>query len=291
MLKLLITGANGFIANAVLNHLKDSNEIEATAISVRGDDWKALDFSKYDSILHTAGVAHVDPDPSLADQYEKINHQLTVEVARKAKAEGVGQFIFLSSIIVFGEATRAGSHEKIAGRCRPAPANAYGQSKLDAEIDLRKLKSDFFRVAIIRPPMVYGKGCKGNYNTLVKLAQKLPVFPEFYNNRSMLYVENLAELIRLIVLRRDKGTYHPQDLVPRSVTEIVHEICHVHGKRMRFSRLLALPVLLLGFRGTVRRAFGDMAYGRAMSDYPENYRIVGFQEAIRRTEGDSKWQA
>lgn len=291
MLKLLITGANGFIANAVLDSLKDSDEIEATAISVRGDGWKKLSFSGYDSILHTAGVAHVDPDPSLADQYEKINHQLTVEVAKKAKAEGVGQFIFLSSIIVFGEAARAGKRQTITTKTRPSPANAYGRSKLDAETDLRRLASDRFRVAILRPPMVYGKGCKGNYNNLVKLAQRLPVFPEFYNNRSMLYVENLAELIRLIVLRRDKGTFHPQDLVPRSVTEIVHEICHVHGKKMRFLRILSPLVRLAGFRGLVRRAFGDMAYSRTISEYPENYRIIGFQEAIRRTEGDTKWQA
>jgi len=291
MLKLLITGANGFIAGAVLDYLKDSDEIEATAISVRGDGWKALDFSGYDSILHTAGIAHVDPDPSLAGQYEKINHQLTVEVAKKAKAEGVGQFIFLSSIIVFGDAAPAGRRRTITTRSAPAPSGPYGQSKLDAENDLKKLSCDSFRAAIIRPPMVYGRGCKGNYNTLVKLAERLSVFPEFYNNRSMLYVENLAELIRLIVLRRDRGTFHPQDTVPRSVTEIVHEICHVHGKRMRFSRLLAPAVRLTGFRGLVRRAFGDMAYSRTISAYPVNYRIVGFQEAIRRTEGDTKWQA
>ena len=290
MLKLLITGANGFIAGAVLDYLKDSDEIEATAISVRGDGWKALDFSGYDSILHTAGIAHVDPDPSLAGQYEKINHQLTVEIARKAKAEGVGQFIFLSSIIVFGEATRAGRHEKISGRCRPAPVNAYGQSKLDAETDLRKLRSDSFRIAIIRPPMVFGKGCKGNYNTLVRLAKKLPVFPAFENHRSMLYVENLAELIRLILLRRDGGTFHPQDEAPRSVSEIVREICAAHGKRMPMTCALAPLVRMTGRVGLVRRAFGDMVYDPALSAYPENYRLFGFSEAIRRTEESNPWK-
>jgi UDP-glucose 4-epimerase len=291
VLKLLITGKSGFITNAVLSHLKDCDEIEATAVSVRGDEWKKLDFSRYDSILHTAGIAHVNPDPSLAGQYDEINHHLTVEIAKKAKAEGVGQFIFLSSIIVFGDAARAGVRRTITTKSSPAPSGAYGQSKLDAENALRGMSCDSFRAAIIRPPMVYGRGCKGNYNTLAALARKLPVFPEFYNNRSMLYVENLAELIRLIVLRRDCGTFHPQDAVPRSVTEIVHEICHVHGKKMRFWRILALPVRILGFGGLVRRAFGDMAYSRTISRYPENYQIVSFQEAIRRTEGDSKWQA
>jgi UDP-glucose 4-epimerase len=173
----------------------------------------------------------------------------------------------------------------------PAPVNAYGKSKLDAEIALRALEDDTFRVAAVRPPMVYGKGCKGNYNTLAALARKLPVFPEFDNRRSMIYVENLAELIRLIALRFDRGIFHPQDASAKSVTDIVRQICAVHQKPMRFLKILAPLVRLAGRGGIVRRAFGDMVYEQSMSDYPENYRIVGFEEAIRRTEGGSSWRA
>lgn len=291
MLKLLITGSNGFIGGAVLKHLKDSAEIEATAVSVRDGAWKSLDFSGYDAVLHTAGIAHVSPDPSLNDQYDAINHRLTVEIAKRAKAEGVKQFIFLSSMIVFGEAAPAGVRRTVSAETIPAPVNAYGRSKLDAENGLRALEEDSFRIAVIRPPMVYGAGCKGNYNTLVRLARRLPVFPEFENRRSMIYVENLAELIRLIVLRRDCGIFHPQDETPRSVTEIVRTVCFVHGKRMFFSLLFSPLVRLAGKRGIVRRAFGDMVYSPEMSEYPVNYRIVGFEEAIRRTEGGSPWRA
>ena len=214
-----------------------------------------------------------------------------MEIAKKAKAEGVKQFIFLSSMIVFGEASPAGVRRTITAETVPAPVNAYGQSKLDAENGLRALEDDSFRVAIIRPPMVYGPGCKGNYNTLVRLSRKLPVFPEFDNRRSMIYVENLAELIRLIALRRDRGIFHPQDASARSVTDIVRQICAVHQKPMRFLSILAPLVRLAGRGGIVRRAFGDMVYEPSMSDYPENYRIVGFEEAIRRTEGGSPWRA
>ena len=291
MIKLLITGKNSFIGGAVLAHLKDSREITAEAVSVRGGAWKNIDFSGFDAVLHAAGIAHVSPDPSLSEQYESINHRLTVEIAKKAKAQGVKQFIFLSSMIVFGEASPAGVRKTITPDTKPAPVNAYGQSKLDAENDLLALEDETFRVAVIRPPMVYGAGCKGNYNTLVKLAKKLPVFPGFDNRRSMIYVENLAELIRLIALRGDRGVFHPQDGQPRSGTEIVRAICAVHQKPMRFLRILAPLVRLAGRRGIVRRAFGDMAYDRCMSEYPENYRIVGFEEAVRRTEGGSPWQA
>ena len=137
--------------------------------------------------------------------------------------------------------------------------------------------------------MVYGAGCRGNYNTLVSLARRLPVFPEFENRRSMLYVENLAELIRQIALNRAVGTFHPSDGAPRSVAEIVRAICAAHGKNMHFSAALAPLVRLTGRGGIVRRAFGDMAYAPTMPDYPGDYRRFGFEEAIRRTEAARPW--
>lgn len=291
MLNLLITGASSFIGGAVQAHLKDSADIRTTAVSVRGNDWRSMDFSGFDSILHTAGIAHISPDPSLSEQYDAVNHCLTVALAQKAKAEGVKQFIFLSSMIVFGEPSPAGVRKTITAETRPAPVNAYGQSKLDAENDLRALEDDTFRVAILRPPMVYGPGCRGNYNTLVKLARKLPVFPKFDNHRSMIYVENLAELIRLIVLRGDRGTFQPQDAFDQSVTAIVEQICAAHHKHMCFTSVFNPLVRLAGRGGIVRRAFGDMVYAQSTSEYPENYRIVGFEEAVRRTEGGASWRA
>ena len=289
MLELLITGTHSFIGGAVQRHLANSEQIHASCVSLRDDAWKDLDLTRYDCILHAAGVAHVDPNPSLAEAYDAVNHRLTAQVARKARAAGVGQFIFLSSIIVFGDASPAGMHTWIGADTPPNPSNAYGKSKLDAENALRALESSDFRVAILRPPMVYGAGCKGNYNTLVRLARKMPVFPAFDNHRSMIYVENLAELIVRIALSGSRGTFHPRDGQPRSVSEIVQEICVCHGKTMRFTRALAPAVRLAGRKGLVRRAFGDMAYDASAPDFPENYRLYDFSEAIRRTEGDAQW--
>ena len=290
MPELLITGGHSFIGGAVRAWMEEASpEFHCTAVSLRGDGWKAMDFSRYDAVLHCAGIAHVSPDPSLAEQYDLVNHRLTAELAAKAKSDGVKQFIFLSSMIVFGEAAPAGTRRTISPDTPPSPANAYGQSKLDAENALHALADDAFRVAILRPPMVYGGGCRGNYNTLVSLARKLPVFPEFENRRSMLYVENLAELIRRIALDRAAGTFHPSDGAPRSVTDIVRAICAAHGKNMHFARALAPLVRLTGRGGIVRRAFGDMAYAPTMPDYPGDYRRFGFEEAIRRTEAARPW--
>lgn len=290
MLNLLITGSRGFVGSAVQAHLANDPAFCVSTLSVRGDSWRDHDFSQYDSILHAAGIAHVISDGSMDAQYDAVNHRLAAEIAAKARVEGVKHFVFLSSMTVFGAAAPVGVRRTIAADTPPAPANAYGQSKLDAENAIRALESDSFRAAILRPPMIYGPGCKGNYVTLAKLAQRLPIFPEFENHRSMLYVENLAELIRLILLRHDCGTFHPQDEADRSVSEIVREICAAHGKTMRFSRGLAPLVRLAGGVGIVRRAFGDMAYEPAMSAYPENYRLYPFSEAIRRTEENSPWK-
>ena len=286
---VLITGGSGFIAAAALRRLRELPGVRAQAASVRGGRWKDLDLSRYDCIVHTAGVAHVSPDPSLADAYRTVNFELTRDLAQKAKADGCSHFIFLSSMIVFGQAARAGERRLISPDTPPAPVNAYGQSKLDAENALHALEGDGFRAAILRPPMVYGRGCKGNYNALRSLARKLPIFPEYENRRSMLYVENLAELIAQIALSGASGTFHPSDGQPRSVSEIVRQICLCHGKTMRFSRILAPLVTLAGGRGVVRRAFGDMAYDASMPDFPGDYRRFSFEEGVRRTEGDEKW--
>jgi len=289
VLNLLITGSGSFVGNAVRAHLAGNPDFSVTMLSVRGDEWRDHDFSRYDAVLHAAGIAHVMTDDSMDAEYDAVNHRLTAEIARAAKNAGVKQFVFLSSMIVYGAAAPVGRRRTITADTVPAPVNAYGKSKLDAENALRALEDESFRVAVLRPPMIYGPGCRGNYNTLVKLARKLPVFPEFVNRRSMLYVENLAELARLILMNGDRGVFHPQDEAPRSVSEIVREVCAAHGRRMPMLRALAPMVRLAGGVGMVRRAFGDMVYDPAMSEYSENYRIVGFSEAIRRTEEANPW--
>lgn len=289
MPELLVTGASGFIASAVRERLRSCPEFHVHTLSVRGDAWRKEDFSRYDAILHTAGIAHVSENASLTEAYRTVNFELTRDLARKARREGVSHFVFLSSMIVFGEATPAGVHRDVDANTPPAPAGAYGQSKLDAENALRALESPDFRVAILRPPMVYGRGCKGNYNALVRLSKALFVFPEFKNRRSMIHIDNLVSVIVRILETGASGTFHPRDGEPKSVSEIVRAVCRAHGKKMRFSRALSPMVRLFGRRGIVRRAFGDMAYASDMPDFPENYRVVGFEEAVRRTEGTEKW--
>lgn len=287
MTELLLTGASGFIGSNVRAQMPDS--IRVTPLSVRNDDWRNADFSRFDAVLHAAGIAHVLDGSMMGEAYHEVNCVRTLEIAEKAKKAGVGLFVFLSSIIVFGAPTPAGVHAPITPQTAPNPENAYGKSKLDAENGLRAMEADSFRVAILRLPMVYGRGCKGNYTRLASLAHKCPLFPAFDNRRSMLYIENLTSLIAKIVFDCPSGTYHPRDGVSRSTGEIARAICAAHGKKCVQTRLLAPAVRLMGKGGIVRRAFGDQEYASDMPDYPANYRAFDFESAIRKTEGDEKW--
>lgn len=207
MTELLLTGASGFIGSNVRTQMPDS--IRVTPLSVRNDDWRNVDFSKFDAVLHAAGIAHVLDGSVMDEAYHEVNCVRTLEIAEKAKKAGVGLFVFLSSIIVFGAPTPAGVHAPITPQAAPNPENAYGKSKLDAENGLRAMEADSFRVAILRLPMVYGRGCKGNYTRLASLARKCPLFPAFDNRRSMLYIENLTSLIAKIVFDCPSGNLPP----------------------------------------------------------------------------------
>jgi len=285
MINVLVTGRTSFIGNAVIDRLSEfPDSFSARRASVRDDAWRETGFKGIDAVLHAAGIAHIKPDPSLEAEYMRVNRDLAIEVAERAKADGVRHFIFLSSIIVYGDAAPAGKTKIIGPDTPAAPSGAYGRSKLEAEKGILALADENFRVSVIRPPMVYGKGCKGNYNTLSALARKMPVFPAFNNRRSVLYVGNLAECIRIILEKKLDGLFFPQEEKTVSTAELVSRIARAHGRKIHFLRCLNPLVKLAGQKGVVRRAFGDLAYDPGMSVLPGNYRIYDPDTSIRLTE-------
>ena len=285
MIDVVITGGSGFVAGALRARLEEFPErYRVRAVSLRDAAWRREGFAGCDCVVHTAGIAHVTESPSMAEDYFRVNRDLTLETARRARADGVKQFIFLSSAIVYGDAAPAGVRRVIGPDTPVQPSGAYGRSKLEAEQGLRTLEGEGFRVAVVRPPMVYGKGCKGNYNALSAMARKLPAFPRFENRRSVLYVENLAECLRLLIDGGAGGLYFPQDARVVSTAQIVAQIARARGRRIALLRGLNPLVRLLGRRGMARRAFGDLVYDPAMSTLPEGYRRFDFESSIRRTE-------
>ena len=284
MKKILITGADSYIGTSVEKWLERyPDRYQVDTVDMRTDSWKEKGFSPYDVVFHVAGIAHVSTDPKQEDLYYRVNRNLAVETAEKAKKDGVRQFIFMSSIIVYGDSTAGQSI--IDQNTAPSPGNFYGDSKLQAEKGLRALQGDSFRVVILRPPMIYGKGSKGNYPKLAKAAQRLPIFPDFDNQRSMLHIDNLCEFIRLMVENEESGLFFPQNREYVKTSEMVRLVAEAHGKKIKLVKAFN-PIIrgMLGRVGIVKKVFGNLVYQKAMSEYKEEYRIRDFYDSVNETE-------
>ena len=297
--KVLITGAGSYIGESFSSYASNNYPaLEVNSIDMMDGSWRKADFSSYDIIYHVAGIAHADVgnvDDATKEKYYKVNTDLAVEVCKKAKAEGVKEFIFMSSMIVYGDSAPYGKKKVVDKHTIPQPANFYGDSKLQADVAVRDLADDSFKVVVLRPPMIYGKGSKGNYPTLAKLAKKLPVFPKIDNERSMLHIDNLCEFLCQIMLvkevKENAIVLIPQNSEWTKTSEMVREIADVGGKRIRIVGILN-PAVWIGSKvpgkigGLVNKAFGNSAYEQGISVYEGiDYQKVDLKESIRRTEG------
>ncbi|MGN0402295.1 MAG: NAD-dependent epimerase/dehydratase family protein [Acetatifactor sp.] len=298
--RVLITGANSYIGTNFENWVKEYGAAITTETQdMIGDAWKERDFHGYDTVFHVAGIAHADVGMVTEEQkalYYKVNTDLTIQCAQKAKADGVKQFIFMSSIIVYGESAGIGKEKVITKETPLKPANFYGDSKVKAEEGLQKLVDENFKVVILRPPMIYGKDSKGNYPLLAKLAKKLPFFPDVQNQRSMLYIGNLCKFIGLMIENEESGIFFPQNAEYVRTGEMVREIAKAHNRKIHLIKIFNPTLRLLGkmgnkangkpgkLGGMVNKAFGNMVYDKTMSEYREEYRIYGLEESVRLTE-------
>lgn len=289
MKKILITGAGSYIGTSFEKYMTQWPEkYQVDALDMIGDGWMKYDFSGYDSVYHVAGIAHSDNgkiSKEKAKLYYEVNTKLTIRTAMKAKKAGVKQFIFMSSAIVYGDSAPIG-HKRIITKDTPvSPANCYGDSKVRAEKGLRKLDDENFKVVILRPPMIYGKGSKGNYPLMSKLAQKLPAFPYVDNCRSMLYIENLMEFVRLMIENEERGTFWPQNAEYSNTSELVKMIAKAHGKNLVLLRGCTIPLKVMGLAtGLVDKAFGNLAYDQKLSKYRVDYRKYSLKKSIEETE-------
>ncbi len=286
MKKILITGANSYIGTSFEKWVAQwPDKYSVDTVDMIDGTWKEKDFSGYDVVFHVAGIAHVSADPKMEDLYYKVNRDLAIETAKKAKYDGVKQFIFMSSIIVYGDSGHINKKRVITRDTIPNPTNFYGNSKLQAEEGIKPLESNEFKVVILRPPMIYGKGSKGNYPKLAKMARKLPVFPDIDNERSMLHIDNLCEFIRLMIDNEERGLFFPQNKEYVKTSEMVRLIAEAHGKKIKLTRVFNPLLKILGnFTGVINKAFGNLVYEQSLSEYAESYRIRDLRESIVITE-------
>lgn len=283
MIKVLITGAGSYVGESVREYiLATTSEFEIDAVDTKGDNWKKADYSKYDVVYHVAGIAHVNADLEMETLYYQVNCDLTIDVAKHAKNAGVRQFVFMSSQIVFHESQTLKT-EIITSETKECPNNFYGDSKLQAEKGLHELESENFKVCILRPCMIYGPNAKGNFPRLARLATKIPIFPCWHNKRSMLYIDNLAEFVKQIILRQMRGTFYPQNREHIDTVEIVRYFANASGKKIWITKLLN-PFVWMGsfvFQ-PINKMFATYYYDPKMSKMDFDYQLVNFEESLKR---------
>lgn len=295
MNKVLITGAGSYVGENVRRYiLSTSEEFVIDTVDTMGDRWREADFSQYDVVFHVAGIAHVDPKPSMAPLYYKVNRDLTIEIARTAQKAGVKQFIFMSSEIVY-HCSKSLKPHVITPDTKPDPNDFYGDSKLQAEEGLKNLNLDLdvnlhldvnrMKVCILRPPMIYGPGCKGNFLRLGWLATKTPLFPCWHNRRSMLYIDNLGEVVKQLVLREMEGTFYPQNRELSDTVEIVRFFARKYNHRIWISRVFN-PLVVVGswFLPQIPKMFADSYYEPRMTEYEFDYQVVSLEESMQKLE-------
>lgn len=289
MKKILITGTNSYVGMSLEQYLKQwPGEYLVDTVDMIDGRWKEMSFCGYDSVFHVAGIVHQaesKDDPAQAELYDRVNARLPVEVAQKAKEAGVKQFVFMSSASVYGLTAPLGKVVMITKDTPLKPTDNYGISKKKAEEGLAALAGEGFKLAILRPPMIYGKGCRGNYVTLAKLAKKLPVFPWVGNQRSMLYIENLSEFVRLILEDEAEGIFCPQNREYVNTCDMVNLIAHANGKGILMVKGVTWALKAARHAtGMVDKAFGSLCYDMELSRYSRDYWVKDLQESILETE-------
>lgn len=283
MKKVLITGAGSYVGESVRKYIlsKDSN-FHIDTIDTINDAWKNVDFTQYEVVYHVAGIAHVNASPKMEALYYKVNRDLTIEIAKTAKEAGVKQFIFMSSQIVFHESKSLKS-EILTADTEENPNGFYGDSKLQAEKGLKELETPYFKVCILRPPIIYGIGAKGNFPRLAKLATKVPAFPAWHNQRSMLYIDNLAEFVRQAILRELKGIYYPQNRELSDTVEIIRFFAKYAGHKVWITKLFN-PLVWMGsfILQPINKMFATYFYDPKMSIVEFDYQLVSLEESLKR---------
>lgn len=285
-MKVCIIGKNSYIGNHIDQWLSKSDH-SVFQLDVLFEDWRNHDYSPYDVVIHVAGIVH-QPTCQDATLYNRVNTEMPICIAEKFKKSRTSKsvFVFLSTMAVFGVSKRLGKNV-IHEDTPTSPSGLYGTSKLNAEEGLLPLQDDNFDVIIVRPPNVYGKGCRGGYiKGFERVVKKLPMIPRAFTNvnQSVLYIDNLCEFIRLAIEQKRKGVFMPQDDCAVSAVDICTAISKGIGKKPRTSVLLGFAVRVVSFIPLIQKAYGGVEYDMKLSQIEGmNYVCVPFEEAMVRT--------
>ncbi|MFI3205777.1 MAG: NAD-dependent epimerase/dehydratase family protein [Clostridia bacterium] len=277
MKKVLVVGENSYIGKSFAQFC--CKKFDCSFISLRGDDWKKAELKSFDAVLFATGLAHIKESKENENLYFEVNRDLSFAFVKMAKTQGISQFVFLSSMSVYGKI-----EGEIHKETELMPNTYYGKSKLEAEKLILSLQDKNFGVCIVRPPMVYGKNCKGNFQSLIKIAKKLPFFPKIKNQRSMIYIDNLSCFLEKMIENSESGIFCPQNKDYVNTAKMIDLIAVNNGKKICLLSVLN-PFIKFGslFFKQIKKAFGNLTYSKDLSEYKENYNICEFEKSIDKS--------
>lgn len=275
--KIMIIGKNGFIGSSLAHWLTKKGH-EVLLVSGRKEEWRDFAMEGIDTVIYAAGLAHTRETRENEELFYKANAWQAEEAAKRAKSLGVHQYIYISSMNVFG------STGKQVGTGTPVrPDSLYGRSKRQGELKILELEEGRFATAIIRPPVVYGSGCKGNIRFLMKASKYIKFFPSYPNQRSLIDIINLCQFIERLIENNARGIYHPQNKEYVSTYQLLSQMAHCRGKKIYpISFLNPLISWLIPRWKLIRRIFGDDCYHKSLSEYHNlSYCIRSFEESVQ----------
>ncbi|MDI6452376.1 NAD-dependent epimerase/dehydratase family protein [Peloplasma aerotolerans] len=285
MKRVLITGANSYVGTSVEKWLmKESKNYHVETLDMQNPSWVNFDFTKFDVVFHVAGIAHVSKKKSMEDLYYKVNRDLAIQTARKAKESGVRQFIFMSSMIIYGNDKPSGYRQHI-DLSNYNPTSAYGKSKLEADLSIQELMNEKFIVLVIRAPIIYGPGCKGNFPKLQNFAKKTILIPTLKNRKSMIYIDNLSEFIKQAINRSLYGVCYPQNSEYMSTSKIMILTREYLSMKIVKTRVFNPLIIFLTYISKyIKKMYGNKSYNQNNSFYSDfDYNIVTSSDSIKKS--------
>lgn len=288
MYNILIIGKNSYIGNSIENWLlRWPEEYHVTKVSVHDEKWKEKSFRQYDVVINMAAIVHANgSNRESLNEYMKVNCDLAVEIFDKCINENIKQYIFFSTGAVYTQNDRKNKDIQIQKNRKYDPRTEYGKSKYAAEIKLLERDKKNTKLSIIRPPMIYGKNCKGNYTKLRKLAIRTPVFPVINNKRSVLYIDNLCEFVKILIQEAEEGIFHPQDPQFVSTMQIVDYISKAHEHKIKYIKIPDIILkILMNSSNLLSKVIGNFTYDQKLSQiFNQEYQLFTTEEAINSIE-------